>query len=144
MASHAAFELAVQVQSRVVLMATDPVMPSAGAASLGAFSTDTWHFATVGAVTEMDEEVPVQAADTNHSAQMVNGRARMAAMQSAIALPSRIHACLLRSVSDTHERLELYCYAVVFASSSTTIVTVPALPSTVMRCPLVMWPVAFA
>jgi hypothetical protein len=41
MASHAAFELAVHVQSRVVLMATDPDIPSAGAASCGAFSTAT-------------------------------------------------------------------------------------------------------
>jgi hypothetical protein len=75
---HAAVVLAVQVQSRLVEIARELEIPSAGAASRVAFSTATSHFAAVGALTEMDEDVPLQAVAKNHSAQIANGRARMA------------------------------------------------------------------
>jgi hypothetical protein len=78
-AIQAVFVLAVQVQSRLVEIARVLVIPSAGAASRVAFSTATSHFAAVGADTEIDDEVPPQAAAKNHSAQIANGRARMAA-----------------------------------------------------------------
>jgi len=86
-ASQAALELAVHVQSRLVVIETEPVAPSAGADSVGAFSSVTWHLTAVGAVTEIDDDVPLQAVANNDSAQNAYGRARTAEVQSASALP---------------------------------------------------------
>ena len=77
-ASHAVLVLAVHVQSRLVEIDRELEIPSAGAASRAVFSTATSHFTVVGAVTEIEEDVPLQAVARNQSAQIANGRARMA------------------------------------------------------------------
>jgi hypothetical protein len=88
-ASHAAFELAAQVQSRFVLIASEPDMPSAGAAAVAAFSRATWHLSVVGPVTEMDDDVPVHPVERSNSDQIANSRARKACIHGASVLPSR-------------------------------------------------------
>ena len=81
--------LAVQVQSRLVEIDRELAIPSAGAASRAAFSTATSHFAAVGDVTEIDEDVPLQAVARNQSAQIANSRARWRAKPGASSLPGR-------------------------------------------------------
>jgi hypothetical protein len=80
-----AFVVAVHVQSRLVVIASVPDMPSAGAVSAGASAIATSHLAVVGAVTDVD--VPVQALQRNHSAQIANGRAPIARTPDASGLP---------------------------------------------------------
>jgi hypothetical protein len=87
-AIHAAFVVAVHVQSRLVEIASVPDIPSAGAARVAAFSTMTSHLAAVGEVTEMAEEDPVHALERHPSAQSANSRARMPRVHSASSLPS--------------------------------------------------------
>jgi hypothetical protein len=78
-AIQAAVVVAVQVQSRLVAIASVPDIPSAGAASTVVLSTTTSHLTAVGDVTEMDEEVPVHAVERKHSAQIAKSRARIGA-----------------------------------------------------------------
>jgi hypothetical protein len=75
----AAFVVAVQVQSRLVVIASVPDMPSGGAGSAGASAMATSHLTAVGAVTEVVDEVPVHALQRSHSAHIANSRARIAA-----------------------------------------------------------------
>jgi hypothetical protein len=87
-AIQAAVVVAVQVQSRLVAIASVPDIPSAGAASAIPFSTTTSHLTAVGDVTEMDEEVPVHALERKHNAQIANTPARIGApcMLQAVCL----------------------------------------------------------
>ena len=86
-AIHAAFAVAVQVQSRLVEIASVPDIPSAGAALVAAFWTVTSHLAAVGAVTDMAEDDPVHALESHPSAQSANSRSRIARVQNASSLP---------------------------------------------------------
>ena len=87
-AIHAAFVVAVHVQSRLVEIASVPDMPPAGAAPVAAFSTVTTHLAAVGAVTEIADDDPVHALARHPSAHSPNSRARMARVHGANGLPS--------------------------------------------------------
>jgi len=90
-----AFVVAVHVQSRLVVIASAPDMPSAGAISAGASAIATSHLAVVGAVTDVD--VPVQALQRNHSAPATNGRAPIARTLDASSLPeTAIWPCTIR------------------------------------------------
>jgi len=80
-AIHAAFAVAVHVQSRLVEIASVPDIPSAGAAPFAAFSTVTSHLAAVGAVTDMAEDDPVHALERHPSAHSTNSRARIPRVQ---------------------------------------------------------------
>ena len=68
-------------------------MPPAGAVALVPLSMLTWHFELDGAVVEMEDDEPAQAAAMVASAAIRNCRARTAACTSAISLPqpSTIH-----------------------------------------------------
>lgn len=77
---------AVQVQSRLVAIASVPDIPSAGAASAIPFSTTTSHLTAVGDVTEMDEEVPVHALERKQNAQIANSPARIGAASTLQAV----------------------------------------------------------
>jgi hypothetical protein len=87
-AIHAAFVVAVHVQSRLVEIATVPDIPSAGAAPSAAFWRVTSHLAAVGAVTDMAEDDPVHALESHPRAQSANSRVRIAVEPSASFLPS--------------------------------------------------------
>jgi hypothetical protein len=84
-AIQAAFVVAVQVQSRLVVIASVPDIPSAGAGVVAATSTVTWHLTAVGADTEMDEDRPVHALEMTHSAEIANSRA-------FIGVPAQVQA----------------------------------------------------
>ena len=68
-------------------------MPPAGAVALVPLSMLTWHFELDGAVVEMEDDEPAQAAAMVASAAIRNCRARTATCSSAIGLPqpSTIH-----------------------------------------------------
>ncbi len=78
---------ASHVQSRVVVIASVLDMPPAGAVALVPLSILTWHFELDGAVVEMDDDEPAQAAAMAASAAIRDCRARTAACTGAISLP---------------------------------------------------------
>jgi len=96
--SQSAFDVAVQAQAGAEAVTIKLPLPP-GAASRAAFSTATSHFAAVGDVTEIDEDVPPQAVASNQSAQIANGRARMAceAWCKQFAGPSCASSARIRS-----------------------------------------------
>jgi hypothetical protein len=87
-AIHAAFVVAVHVQSRLVEIASVPDIPSEGIAPSVGFWTLTSHLRAVGAVTDMAEDDSVHALASQPSAQSANSRARIAVERSASFLPS--------------------------------------------------------
>lgn len=89
MTSHAALAAAVQVQSRFVVTDSVPDIPEAGAVTALLPSMATSHLASVGEVTEIDDDDPVQALAKTQHAMSANSRARTAAEAIAIRLPQR-------------------------------------------------------
>jgi hypothetical protein len=66
------------VQSRVVVIASVPDIPVAGAVLPASVATETSHFSADGAVVEIDVDEPAQAAARTESAHSANSRARTA------------------------------------------------------------------
>jgi hypothetical protein len=95
-ATQSALVAAVQVQSRVVVIATVLDIPAAGAVRPFSLSTSTSHFAVVGAVVENDVDEPVQAAARSRHAHNPNSRARTA-RHGAIRLPNRLRSARIGS-----------------------------------------------
>jgi len=131
--SHAALDAAVHVQSRLVVIAIVPDMPADGAWP-AVLSTLTSHLASVGDVTEMDEDDPVHALASTASAQSANSRARTARC-GASSLPidtAGVRASRYRSVRVTPPFSEMRICASSARISSTfprSIVTGPVFPS---------------
>src|SRR4029079_6493191 len=90
---------------------SDADIPAAGAAAAGAFSTVTWHFAAVGADTEIDDDEPVHEQARTASRKSGNSRARIAGVHGASAFPDGLSiappAGGARVSSITRARLQL-------------------------------------
>jgi hypothetical protein len=86
--AHAALLVTLHVQSRFVVSSSVPVAPPDGTFVEREFSTETWHFTVVGAVTPIDVEVQDRV-----------NKARTAAIPARIGISAAVLSCKIGDVS---------------------------------------------